>query len=163
MSPWTLSTMPCLCNKILHLWEDQVLILIMFSLSVCSVFIFGPFKDIASYMWGFNAVILIEPYLCSQPMRCGQGTVRQCDKVCGALLNCAEHTCAQVCHSGACQPCQLQVQQGESHFYSTALYNVLIEMCHLGNLVLEATDYNVFIFFSVLLWRYHSSSPVWHG
>lgn len=39
----------------------------------------------------------------------------QCDKVCGALLNCGEHTCAQVCHSGACQPCQLQVQQSESH------------------------------------------------
>ncbi|XP_034718109.1 transcriptional repressor NF-X1 [Etheostoma cragini] len=47
----------------------------------------------------------------SQPMRCGQGTVLQCDKVCGALLNCAQHTCTQVCHSGACQPCQLQVQQ----------------------------------------------------
>ncbi|XP_018549214.1 transcriptional repressor NF-X1 [Lates calcarifer] len=47
----------------------------------------------------------------SQPMRCGQGTVLQCDKMCGALLNCAEHTCTQVCHSGACQPCQLQVQQ----------------------------------------------------
>ncbi|XP_035508024.1 transcriptional repressor NF-X1 [Morone saxatilis] len=47
----------------------------------------------------------------SQPMRCGQGAVLQCDKVCGAVLNCAEHTCAQVCHRGACQPCQLQVQQ----------------------------------------------------
>uniref|UniRef100_A0A8D3DB60 Nuclear transcription factor, X-box binding 1 n=1 Tax=Scophthalmus maximus TaxID=52904 RepID=A0A8D3DB60_SCOMX len=47
----------------------------------------------------------------SQPMRCGQATVLRCDKVCGALLNCAEHTCTQVCHSGACQPCQLQVQQ----------------------------------------------------
>ncbi|XP_041817302.1 transcriptional repressor NF-X1 isoform X2 [Chelmon rostratus] len=47
----------------------------------------------------------------SQPVRCGQGTVLQCDKVCGALLNCAEHTCAQVCHSGSCQPCQRQVQQ----------------------------------------------------
>lgn len=164
MSPWTLSTMSCLYNKILHLWEDQVLILIMFSLSVCSVFIFGPFKDIGSYIWGFNAVILIEPYLCSQPMRCGQGTVLQCDKVCGALLNCAEHTCTQVCHSGACQPCQLQVQQGESLLQHSSIQcsdrNVSF---HLGNLVLEATDYNVFIFFSVLLWRYHSSSPVWHG
>ncbi|KAM9839531.1 transcriptional repressor NF-X1 [Aulostomus maculatus] len=47
----------------------------------------------------------------SQPMRCGQASVLQCDKVCGAVLNCAEHTCAQVCHSGPCQPCQLQVQQ----------------------------------------------------
>ncbi|KAG7525568.1 transcriptional repressor NF-X1 [Solea senegalensis] len=47
----------------------------------------------------------------SQPMRCGQATVLQCDKVCGALLNCAEHSCTQVCHTGACQPCQLQVQQ----------------------------------------------------
>ncbi|XP_028289119.1 transcriptional repressor NF-X1 isoform X2 [Parambassis ranga] len=47
----------------------------------------------------------------SQPMRCGQATVLQCDKVCGALLNCAEHACVQVCHSGKCQPCQLQVKQ----------------------------------------------------
>ncbi|XP_012705504.2 transcriptional repressor NF-X1 [Fundulus heteroclitus] len=47
----------------------------------------------------------------SQPMRCGQATVLRCEKVCGALLNCGEHTCAQVCHSGACQPCQLQIQQ----------------------------------------------------
>ncbi|XP_056155450.1 transcriptional repressor NF-X1 [Lampris incognitus] len=47
----------------------------------------------------------------SQPMRCGQVAVLQCDNVCSATLNCAEHTCAQVCHSGACQPCQLQVQQ----------------------------------------------------
>uniref|UniRef100_A0A3Q3K6N0 Transcriptional repressor NF-X1 n=1 Tax=Monopterus albus TaxID=43700 RepID=A0A3Q3K6N0_MONAL len=46
-----------------------------------------------------------------QPMRCGQATVLQCDTVCGALLNCAEHTCTQVCHSGACQPCQLKVRQ----------------------------------------------------
>lgn len=52
-------------------------------------------------------------------MRCGQGAVLQCDKVCGALLNCAEHNCAQVCHGGACQPCQLQVQQSESHFDCT--------------------------------------------
>ncbi|XP_042366487.1 transcriptional repressor NF-X1 [Plectropomus leopardus] len=47
----------------------------------------------------------------SQPMRCGQSTVLQCDKVCGAFLNCAKHTCTEVCHSGACKPCQLQVQQ----------------------------------------------------
>lgn len=47
----------------------------------------------------------------SQPMRCGQAAVLQCDKVCGAFLNCAKHTCTQVCHSGECQPCQLQVQQ----------------------------------------------------
>lgn len=47
----------------------------------------------------------------SQPVRCGQGTVLRCDKACGAFLNCAKHTCTQVCHSGACQPCQLQVQQ----------------------------------------------------
>ncbi|KAF7213481.1 transcriptional repressor NF-X1 [Nothobranchius furzeri] len=47
----------------------------------------------------------------SQPMRCGQASALQCDKVCGALLNCGEHTCVQVCHSGTCQPCQLKVQQ----------------------------------------------------
>ncbi|CAN9506402.1 unnamed protein product [Ophioblennius macclurei] len=47
----------------------------------------------------------------SQPMRCGQAAVLQCDNVCGAALNCGKHACAQVCHSGSCQPCQLQVQQ----------------------------------------------------
>uniref|UniRef100_A0A7N8WUA4 Transcriptional repressor NF-X1 n=1 Tax=Mastacembelus armatus TaxID=205130 RepID=A0A7N8WUA4_9TELE len=47
----------------------------------------------------------------SQPMRCGQAIVLQCAKECGKLLNCAEHTCVQMCHSGACQPCQLKVQQ----------------------------------------------------
>ncbi|KAK5898085.1 hypothetical protein CgunFtcFv8_015532 [Champsocephalus gunnari] len=47
----------------------------------------------------------------SRPMRCGQGAVLQCDKVCGAFLNCAKHICSQVCHSGMCPPCQLQVQQ----------------------------------------------------
>lgn len=47
----------------------------------------------------------------SQPMRCGQAAVLKCDKVCGAALNCVKHTCVQVCHSGSCPPCQLQVQQ----------------------------------------------------
>lgn len=54
---------------------------------------------------------------CSQPTRCGQGTLLRCQEACGALLNCGEHACVQVCHDGACQPCQLQVQQGE---YRTA-------------------------------------------
>lgn len=91
-----------------------------------------------SYLWGLHITTLIELCLCSQPMRCGQGTVLQCNNVCGALLTCAEHTCTQVCHSGACQPCQLQVQQGESHFHSSPLRSVLTDVnvsFHLGNLV----------------------------
>uniref|UniRef100_A0A8C7KBA0 Nuclear transcription factor, X-box binding 1 n=1 Tax=Oncorhynchus kisutch TaxID=8019 RepID=A0A8C7KBA0_ONCKI len=47
----------------------------------------------------------------SQPMRCGQATAIHCDKQCDLILNCTEHTCTQACHSGLCQPCQLQVQQ----------------------------------------------------
>uniref|UniRef100_A0A4W5NHI3 Transcriptional repressor NF-X1 n=1 Tax=Hucho hucho TaxID=62062 RepID=A0A4W5NHI3_9TELE len=47
----------------------------------------------------------------SQPMRCGQATAIHCDKQCGAILNCSEHICTQVCHSGLCQPCPLQVKQ----------------------------------------------------
>ncbi|XP_061821295.1 transcriptional repressor NF-X1 [Nerophis lumbriciformis] len=47
----------------------------------------------------------------SQPMRCGQASLLHCDKVCGAVLNCGQHTCTQVCHSEPCQPCQLQVEQ----------------------------------------------------
>lgn len=59
----------------------------------------------AAGFWGF---------FCSQPMRCGQGTLLRCQEACPALLNCGEHACLQVCHDGACQPCQIQVQQGES-------------------------------------------------
>ncbi|XP_053716490.1 transcriptional repressor NF-X1 [Synchiropus splendidus] len=47
----------------------------------------------------------------SQPVRCGQSTVLRCENVCSTLLNCGKHTCTEVCHSGPCQPCQLQVQQ----------------------------------------------------
>nr|XP_057916740.1 transcriptional repressor NF-X1 [Doryrhamphus excisus] len=47
----------------------------------------------------------------SQPTRCGQASFLHCDKECGVPLNCGQHLCTQVCHSGACQPCQLQVQQ----------------------------------------------------
>ncbi|MGH0136124.1 UNVERIFIED_CONTAM: hypothetical protein FKN15_066220 [Acipenser sinensis] len=46
-----------------------------------------------------------------QSVRCGQATMIRCTDVCGSLLNCDKHTCAQVCHSGKCQPCQLQVSQ----------------------------------------------------
>uniref|UniRef100_A0A673YLV0 Nuclear transcription factor, X-box binding 1 n=1 Tax=Salmo trutta TaxID=8032 RepID=A0A673YLV0_SALTR len=53
----------------------------------------------------------IHTSLYSQPMRCGQATAIHCDKQCDLILNCTEHTCTQACHSGLCQPCQLQVQQ----------------------------------------------------
>uniref|UniRef100_A0A671LQ03 Transcriptional repressor NF-X1 n=1 Tax=Sinocyclocheilus anshuiensis TaxID=1608454 RepID=A0A671LQ03_9TELE len=44
-------------------------------------------------------------------VRCSQTGPLLCEDVCGALLNCSEHFCAQVCHSGPCQPCRLRVQQ----------------------------------------------------
>ncbi|KAJ3611551.1 hypothetical protein NHX12_021566 [Muraenolepis orangiensis] len=47
----------------------------------------------------------------SQPVRCGQGAVLQCSSVCGAILNCTQHTCTQVCHAGSCHLCQLEVKQ----------------------------------------------------
>ncbi|XP_051517466.1 transcriptional repressor NF-X1 isoform X1 [Myxocyprinus asiaticus] len=47
----------------------------------------------------------------NKQMRCSQTGPLRCEEVCGALLNCSEHSCAQVCHSGQCQPCQLLVQQ----------------------------------------------------
>ncbi|XP_058637203.1 transcriptional repressor NF-X1 isoform X2 [Onychostoma macrolepis] len=44
-------------------------------------------------------------------VRCSQTGPLLCEDVCGALLNCSQHFCAQVCHSGPCQPCRLRVQQ----------------------------------------------------
>uniref|UniRef100_A0A672S3A6 Transcriptional repressor NF-X1 n=1 Tax=Sinocyclocheilus grahami TaxID=75366 RepID=A0A672S3A6_SINGR len=48
-------------------------------------------------------------------VRCSQTGPLLCEDVCGALLNCSEHFCAQVCHSGPCQPCRLRVQQDSVH------------------------------------------------
>ncbi|XP_059369674.1 transcriptional repressor NF-X1-like isoform X2 [Carassius carassius] len=47
----------------------------------------------------------------SKQVRCSQTGPLLCEEVCGALLNCSKHFCAQVCHSGPCQPCPLRVQQ----------------------------------------------------
>jgi len=116
MSPWTLSTMSGLHNKILYLWEDQVRsIRLLFAPPYLRIFgrcVLMCFPK-PPFLWVLDTVVLMELCLCSQPMRCGQGAVLRCSAVCGAFLNCAEHSCTQMCHSGACQPCQLQVQQGE--------------------------------------------------
>nr|XP_023663258.1 transcriptional repressor NF-X1 isoform X3 [Paramormyrops kingsleyae] len=47
----------------------------------------------------------------SQPVRCGQASAICCEQVCGAQLNCGQHNCTQVCHSGGCQPCQHRAKQ----------------------------------------------------
>uniref|UniRef100_A0A8C9UAF6 Transcriptional repressor NF-X1 n=1 Tax=Scleropages formosus TaxID=113540 RepID=A0A8C9UAF6_SCLFO len=47
----------------------------------------------------------------SQTVRCGQPASICCNQVCGAELNCGQHTCEQVCHSGVCPPCQLRTKQ----------------------------------------------------
>uniref|UniRef100_A0A4W4DUR6 Transcriptional repressor NF-X1 n=1 Tax=Electrophorus electricus TaxID=8005 RepID=A0A4W4DUR6_ELEEL len=47
----------------------------------------------------------------SKQVRCSQVDSLRCEQVCSALLNCAEHYCAQICHQGPCEPCQLRVQQ----------------------------------------------------
>ncbi len=59
--------------------------------------------------------------MCRKQVRCSQTGSLLCEDICGALLNCSEHFCAQVCHSGTCQPCRLRVQQGKE------------SLCHLIN------------------------------
>lgn len=99
-----------------------------------------------SHVLVFLNVLPVVPL--SQPMRCGQLSLLQCDKVCGALLNCAEHTCTQVCHSGQCQPCQLQVQQCECHMqwssrlwvkhhHNSRLLPLCLVVCYCGVTVRE--------------------------
>lgn len=36
--------------------------------------------------------------------------VRCCGRVCAKSLNCRNHKCAQVCHEGSCETCQISVQ-----------------------------------------------------
>ncbi|XP_061095554.1 transcriptional repressor NF-X1 [Conger conger] len=47
----------------------------------------------------------------NQPVRCGQSASISCGAVCGATLNCGEHSCAEVCHGAQCQPCPLLTMQ----------------------------------------------------
>ncbi|XP_053253153.1 transcriptional repressor NF-X1 isoform X3 [Podarcis raffonei] len=47
----------------------------------------------------------------SHSVRCGHSTAIQCTNICGNVLNCGTHSCAQICHSGKCQPCELTVKQ----------------------------------------------------
>ncbi|XP_062850075.1 transcriptional repressor NF-X1 isoform X2 [Trichomycterus rosablanca] len=47
----------------------------------------------------------------SKQVRCSQTGALRCEQVCGAQLNCAEHSCSEICHQGQCQPCQVRVQQ----------------------------------------------------
>ncbi|EDO45870.1 predicted protein [Nematostella vectensis] len=47
----------------------------------------------------------------SQQVRCGQTGVILCTDVCEKLLNCGNHNCQRTCHSGPCDPCDVEVQQ----------------------------------------------------
>ncbi|XP_012946753.1 transcriptional repressor NF-X1 [Aplysia californica] len=44
-------------------------------------------------------------------IRCSTAQAYQCDKVCKKPLNCSEHTCDQICHTGPCAPCSVSKQQ----------------------------------------------------
>lgn len=46
----------------------------------------------------------------TQSVRCGTDPSSiHCEEVCGKLLNCQEHTCSLVCHSGPCPSCTIPV------------------------------------------------------
>ena len=46
-----------------------------------------------------------------QTVRCGTDpSTVQCENVCGKLLDCKEHTCLLVCHSGPCPSCEVPVE-----------------------------------------------------
>ncbi|XP_036595164.1 transcriptional repressor NF-X1 isoform X1 [Trichosurus vulpecula] len=47
----------------------------------------------------------------SHSVRCGQSNSIHCSNVCGNILNCGKHSCAELCHAGECQPCGLIVRQ----------------------------------------------------
>uniref|UniRef100_A0A673H187 Transcriptional repressor NF-X1 n=1 Tax=Sinocyclocheilus rhinocerous TaxID=307959 RepID=A0A673H187_9TELE len=76
------------------------------SLALCSLCHPGPCPQCPAF--------ITKSCICGRmrkQVRCSQTGPLLCEDVCGALLNCSEHFCAQVCHSGPCQPCRLRVQQ----------------------------------------------------
>ncbi|KAK7010253.1 protein shuttle craft [Biomphalaria glabrata] len=44
-------------------------------------------------------------------VRCSKSSKFQCDQECWKQLNCGIHNCRAVCHSGSCQPCQVDKTQ----------------------------------------------------
>ncbi len=82
-------------------------------------------------------------------VKCSSEKIPICDSVCSAKLNCKIHSCEVVCHSGECQPCQVDVPQkchshqkervvkcGDSETTNQAIYScgeVCGEMLACGN------------------------------
>lgn len=46
-----------------------------------------------------------------QKLRDCSTPIWQCDKVCGKKLDCGNHKCEEICHSGPCSPCPLTKQR----------------------------------------------------
>ncbi|PNJ81927.1 NFX1 isoform 5 [Pongo abelii] len=44
-------------------------------------------------------------------VRCGQAVSVHCSNPCENILNCGQHQCAELCHGGQCQPCQIILNQ----------------------------------------------------
>uniref|UniRef100_A0A2K6V2K0 Transcriptional repressor NF-X1 n=1 Tax=Saimiri boliviensis boliviensis TaxID=39432 RepID=A0A2K6V2K0_SAIBB len=44
-------------------------------------------------------------------VRCGQAVSVHCSNPCENILNCGQHHCAELCHGGQCQPCQIILNQ----------------------------------------------------
>ncbi|XP_028909680.1 transcriptional repressor NF-X1 isoform X2 [Ornithorhynchus anatinus] len=47
----------------------------------------------------------------SHSVRCGRANTIHCSNVCGKALDCGRHRCAELCHGGRCQPCQLVLRR----------------------------------------------------
>ena len=45
-------------------------------------------------------------------LRCGEEDEgKSCGQTCGSLLNCTLHRCKDLCHSGECKPCDIELEQ----------------------------------------------------
>jgi len=59
-----------------------------------------------------NVAVPPEPCFCGRSVfvrQCGEPILGQsCGEVCGKPLGCGQHTCASVCHSGACPTCPVE-------------------------------------------------------
>lgn len=44
-------------------------------------------------------------------VKCSSSRVPLCERACEKMLACGLHKCARVCHSGECEPCDVDVEQ----------------------------------------------------
>lgn len=102
MSPWTLSTVSCLCNEILHLREDQVLyhLCTLIFISLATVLLLSLVFGLSNIIWSFCTIWLNHLFVVNQcaAARLQCSSVTKCVVLYSTVLTTPALRCATAGH-----------------------------------------------------------------